>query len=52
MMSHRDLLKKYMHLVAQEEGVTFLHNRPDPFVDTSQFTEEEWRELKEIESEL
>jgi PHD/YefM family antitoxin component YafN of YafNO toxin-antitoxin module len=46
--NYRDLLKKYIEHVGEEEGITFLG---DSRKNSNIFSEEEWEELKELEYE-
>ena len=51
-MDYRELLKKYMLHVGEQEGITFLdsmHNQPSGFVE---FSKEEQNELRKIENEI
>jgi hypothetical protein len=45
-VNYRELLKKYIDHVGEEEGVTFLHSRP-----AGRFTDEEWAELQVLDAE-
>lgn len=49
-MDHRQLLKKYITYVGDEEGTTFLGVRGGMLSEV-EFTEEEWQELKKLEDE-
>ena len=49
-MNHRQLLKKYIKFVGDEEGTTFLHVR-EGMLSEIKFSDEEWAELKKLESE-
>lgn len=53
MVDHRTLLAKYMRIVNAEEGVTFVPHmgRTDHFLPDDTLSEEEWRELRAIETE-
>ena len=44
MIDHRELLKKYMAMVGECEGVTFVYDHPS-------LSEEEYEELRKIEEE-
>ncbi len=49
-MDYRELLKKYMNLVAEEEGITFVgHNMTEAW---EKLTDEEQAALYMIEGEL
>ena len=47
----RELLKKYMQLVLDEESITFL-NRIPSYVSEVEFDQDEIEELRKIESEI
>ena len=49
MIDYRELLKKYIDHVGQEEGTFFFGEEWD---QSDPFTEEEWNELKKISDEL
>lgn len=52
-MDHRELLKKYIEHVSEYEGVSFLADHTRSSYDGMPvFTDEEWDELKKIESEI
>lgn len=50
-IDYRDLLRRYMNHVGNEEGITFVHRIRDRRA-VKQFTEEEIEELEAIEEEL
>lgn len=52
MIDYRALLSKYISHVGQEEGTTFLFDRPPSSYNDVEFTDEEWAELQLLEGEL
>ena len=46
-MNYRELLIKYINMVGEEEGVSFIDHDFKPI----DFTEEEWEEMKKLDDE-
>ena len=51
MIDHRELLRKYIVHIGNEEGLSFLNDwhRGPTLGGKNHFTDEEWAELKSIE---
>lgn len=49
-MDYRELLKKYIDHVGEEEGTNFLSHRGS-WPDSVKFTDEEWAELQVLKVE-
>lgn len=52
-MDYRELLKRYMSHVLENEGITYVEDHMvNTHTDAVQFTDEELAELKKIEDEV
>lgn len=50
-IDYRLLLKKYLVLIGEEEGIDFLFHKPKPRDHPADFRQDEWDEMKRLSKE-